>query len=64
MERYNVPEIADNAFWVGAIIRFAGARNATQYLGTTTAFIMGAFPRLIAIILLAPMRQLGRERRA
>jgi len=47
--------------WVGGIIGFAGTGHAVQTLGMISTFIVGAFLPLIAIVLLIPIRQAGRE---
>lgn len=50
--------------WIGGIIGFAATGYAVQNLGTTFTFVVGAFLPLIAIILLIPIRQAGREERS
>ena len=47
--------------WVGGIVGFAGTGYAVQHLGKTSTFVMGAFMPLLAIVLLIPIRQAGRE---
>jgi len=46
---------------IGGIIGFAATGYAVQNLGTTFTFMVGAFLPLIAIVLLIPIRQAGRE---
>jgi MFS family permease len=50
--------------WVGGIIGFAGTGHAIQSLGMTVTFRVGALLPLMAIALLIPIRQAGREKRA
>jgi MFS family permease len=50
--------------WIAGIIGYAGTGYAIQRLGLTSAFVIGAFLPLIAIILLIPIRVPRRERSA
>jgi len=45
------------AVWASGIIGFAGTGHAVESLGTTSAFIIGAFLPVIAVILLIPIRE-------
>lgn len=49
---------------VGGIIGFAGTGYAVQSLGMVFALRLGAFLPLIAIAVLIPIRQVGREKRS
>jgi MFS family permease len=49
---------------VGGIIGFAGTGYAVQSLGVIFALRLGAFLPLIAIAVLIPIRQVGREKRS
>ena len=50
--------------WMAGVVGFAGTGYAIQRLGMATTFIVGAFSTLMAIALLIPVRQGGREERA
>jgi predicted MFS family arabinose efflux permease len=48
--------------WAGGVVGFASTGYAIERLGMTSTLVMGAFLPLIAIALLIPIRQAGREK--